>query len=134
MASKLIMTPINLKKPTTKEGIKARTDYLREEPEFNEGKPKWDDTRYNKAKIGDLFAFIHQANNEDRMEIFEVVGIQKATDRPDYWDIDHHRNRNVLHLSPLKSTISFSHYKSLVGYSESCRIMGTCHGKIPSSF
>jgi hypothetical protein len=124
------MTPINIKKPSTKEGIKARADYLREQPEFTEGKPKWDDTAHNKAKIGDLFAFVHQACGDDLMEFFEVIGIQKASDRPDYWDIEHHRNRNILHLSPLKYSMPFSEYKSLVGYPETYRVMGTCHGKI----
>jgi hypothetical protein len=38
-------------------------------------------------------------NIEDKAELFEIIGIQEAINRPDYWDIPEHRRRNVLILS-----------------------------------
>lgn len=78
---------------------KARDDYKREQNFFNTNNmsPKWDDSKYNTAKIGDMFAFIHSI--EDKAEIFQIIGILNNTDRPEYWDMPEHNTRNVLILS-----------------------------------
>ena len=124
---KIILTPINLISPSTINGIKARQDYLREQSLFTLGTPKWDDTRYNKACVGDKFGFVNQI--EDKIEIFEILRIQPCTERPDYWNIEEHRKRNVLYLSNLKEVKTFSGYLEECNYKPTYRIIGTCHGK-----
>jgi hypothetical protein len=125
--SSIILTPINLIKPSTEYGEKARTDYLREKPLFTHGVAKWDDSKFNSAVIGDMFGFVHQ--NENRVEVFEIVGITNMINRPDYWDIKEHLDRNVLHLSPIKSELRWTEYKQLAGYKENYSIRGTTKSK-----
>lgn len=98
--TKLVVSPVNIISTYVSGNTKkAREDYKREQKYFNSENisPKWDDSKYNRAKIGDMFAFIH--NIEDKAEIFEIKGILNAKDRPYYWNIPEHRRRNVLILS-----------------------------------
>ena len=113
----IIVTPVNLEKPSTKMGKKAKIDYERERSisdNFTKitecGCPKWDDSQYNKAVVGDLFGFVQ--NKKNIIEYFEIVSITPAVDRPDYWDIPEHQRRQILHLSPKKGTGKFSEFKS----------------------
>ena len=106
----IICTPINLVSPTTSDGKKARMDYLREQAHFEEyNKARWDDSRYNTAKIGDYFAFVHCTQNF--VEIFVITDITDAKNRPDHWDMPNHRNRNVLILSKKITETTWTDFK-----------------------
>lgn len=60
----IICTPINLHNPATQRGKTARIDYLREMAFFEEyGRAKYDDSRYNLAKTGDFFCFVHTSDD-----------------------------------------------------------------------
>jgi hypothetical protein len=124
--SKIVMTPINLvSKSLTSDGKKAKTDYLREKDfERNGQNAKWDDSKHNKAMIGDYFAFVHNAEN--RAEIYKIEKITLAETRPDYWDMPEHQQRNVLHLSSMIKEISFDELRTLAGYKETWnKVQGT---------
>ena len=122
---KIIVTPINTINPSTSNGKKAKKDYFREKNESHNftSNLKWDDSRYGTGKVGDLFAFVH--NTTDLMEIFVVKGKIDSTNRPDYWDIEEHRRRDVLLLSPKVSEINWSTYKNHQGYKENFVLRGT---------
>lgn len=124
---KIILTPVNLENPKTDNGEKARKDYLRERSKFKIGDAKWDDAYLNEARKGDMFAFVNLI--ADKMEIFQVLKVIPAEYRPEYWDIQEHKNRNVLYLSPLKRTIKFSTYKYKYNYSPDYSLKGTFYGR-----
>jgi hypothetical protein len=109
---KLIVTPVNMVSPyVTGFTKKARVDYKRELIYFDSDKksPKWDDSKHNLAVVGDMFAFIH--NIEDKAELFEIIEIRDAENRPDYWDMPEHRRRNVLILSKKIRDDTWSRFK-----------------------
>ena len=119
-----ICTPINLDRPSTENGKKARQDYLREQPFFTEeGGSKWDDSSANNAQVGDMFSFVHQTR--DRMEVFRIVRIVPYTERPDYWDIPEHQRRNVVYLSQKLEERVWSFFKEEAGYGERFSLRGT---------
>ena len=129
--SRCVITPVNLitRKVYGNTAV-ARQDYNRErlhfgeESEFN---PKWDDSVSNTAEVGDKFAFVQ--NTTDTMEIFTIIAIIPAEDRPDYWDLPHHQRRRVLILSKREKVIRFSDYKRRVGYSPNMICRGTQRAK-----
>lgn len=112
--TKLIATPVNttgyLSPNST--GFRARQDYYREREHFlaNSLMPAcWDDSRYNKANVGDMFSFVN--NKTNKMEIFRIIAINDSTTRPDYWNIRRHSRRNVLTLSNKLYELNFDEYK-----------------------
>jgi hypothetical protein len=127
--NKIIITPINLNNPSTVFGIKAKNDYLREKPKFSRSieNPKWDDSKYNKAVVGNMFAFVHQ--KKDRMEIFKIIKIISSSERPEYWDIESHKTRNIIYLSKMLKVMKFSEYKQNQNYSPNYFIRGTTNCK-----
>jgi len=131
MSANITITPINLngKIPKNSKSMKARKDYVREQENMKNGiNPKWDDSSYNKSRIGDYFAFVRQT--EDIVEIFRIEKILNAEDRPDYWDMPEHQRRNVLCLSKMiTNNISWTEFKKLIGYKENYLLRGTSRSK-----
>jgi hypothetical protein len=129
MTSKIILTPINLvSRILTANGKKAREDYIREQGFIvNGNNAKWDDSKYNSAVVNDYFAFVHQ--KENRVEIFQVVKIINAEDRPEYWNLPEHMNRNVLHLSKMIANMTWTDLKSLLDYKDTFFLRGTSRSK-----
>lgn len=128
--NRIVLTPINLVDNVKGDSLAARTDYLREQPNFGnetEFNPKWDDSHNNNARVGDGFAFVQ--NGQDVMELFEVRGIIQSEDRPDYWDIPEHRRRRILILSKKIDQVSFAEYKRHVNYSDNYNIQGTIRSR-----
>jgi len=126
----IIITPINLERPSTALGKKARTDYLREQEHSASFKipiAKWDDSRFNSARVGDYFGFVQQ--KKDLIEIFQIDRIILGRDRPDYWDIEEHRRRDILILSKKLCDIKWSDYKEANGYKENFVLRGTAKMK-----
>ena len=89
--------------------------------------PLWDDTKKNQAKVGYKFAFVNQI--DDKMEIFNIIGILTNDIRREHWNIDNHKDRRVLILSKKISEIKFTEYKKKVEYKERYTIRGTCLSK-----
>jgi hypothetical protein len=130
ISRKITMTPINLvteKLPINSKTMKARQDYIREQPNFENGKSKWDDCANNTTEIYDYFAFVRQL--EDYVEVFQVVNILPAIERPDYWDIPEHQARNVIYLSPILYVMSWQDLKNSLGYNETFKLQGTLKSK-----
>jgi hypothetical protein len=124
--SYIIVTPVNTDKPSTEYGKKAKADYLREKEHSADFKlpiAKWDDSRFGNGKAGDYFAFVH--HNKDLMEIFIIREKIHRENRPDYWDIEEHRRRDVIILSEKFAEIKWSSYKEKNGYKENFVLRGT---------
>lgn len=122
----IVLTPVNIEKPTTLNGKKARIDYLREKEHSNNFSlpvSKWDDSKYNKAEIGDYFGFVQ--NKKDIIEIFRINDIIQYQNRPEYWDIEEHKKRNVLILSQKIGEMSLFTYFEENGYNTDNIIQGT---------
>ena len=122
----IILTPINLDKPSTDNGKKAKIDYLREREHsssFDLPIAKWDDSKYGKAEIGNYFGFVHQTRNI--VEIFRIERIILAEHRPDYWDIPEHRSRNILVFSAQLGEVAWTTYKQNNNYKENFILRGT---------
>ena len=73
----------------------------------------WDDSQYNKAKIGEYFAFLFF---ERRVVIHKIENIKPPSERLDSWSSNvTQRNRQVLELSnPLKE-LNWSEWLELGG-------------------
>lgn len=86
---------------------------------------RWDDNAHNKAKIGDMFGFLHQ--DLDCIELFQIINILPATCRRDHWRMDgNHKDRQVLVLSSKLDEMSWTAYKSDVGgYKLNYKVHGT---------
>jgi hypothetical protein len=122
----IVITPINIDRPSTDLGKKARTDYLREQENsayFKIPIAKWDDSKFNSARVGDYFGFVQQT--KDIVEVFQIERIVLGRDRPDYWDIEEHRRRDILILSRKIIDIKWSSYKEENGYKENFVLRGT---------
>jgi hypothetical protein len=124
-AHNIVLTPINLVSRTlTRNGKKAKNDYIREKEYMENGNiGKWDDSKYNNSNIGEYFAFVHQ--KENRVEIYKIDNILLSTERPEYWDIPEHNQRNVLYLSPMINQITWDEMKNIIGYKETFLLRGT---------
>lgn len=121
---KVILTPINLISPSTNNGKKAKIDYIREKKSIDAGNiGKWDDSKYNKSIIGDYFAFVHQLEN--KVELYKIENILLANERPDYWNIKEHQQRNVLYLSSIVRNITWDEMKNIIGYKKNFFLRGT---------
>ena len=105
-----IVTPIN-KDPKSK----SRKDYNEQIARGGRGEQlMWDDTSKNSThKVGGAFGFVHNSN---RVEIHMILDIYNPTHRLDSWsDNVGQTDRNVLHLSPIITTISWDTWLSLGG-------------------
>lgn len=126
MVTKLIITPINMISTHVSGNTKkARDDYIREQVYFDSllRSPTWDDSKHNNSKIGDMFGFVH--NIENKVELFEIIGILNAINRPDYWDIPEHRRRNVLILSRKIRDDTWTRVKQEIGHPNWGNLRGT---------
>lgn len=112
--SYIVLTPINLLNPSSDNARKAKFDYRVEEQKFlaGDGKevpsPRWDDTKENKAIVGDYFGFcMNQVSQSvDFVEIFQVIEKRAIGSRPEHWTIQEHSDRSVLILSRYKGYTS----------------------------
>jgi len=125
---RIVLTPINLVDKLPKgriNTIKARADYRREEKHFigNGHGPKWDDSTYNNAEVGDMFGFVQ--NGENKIEYFRIEEIIPVQSRPDYWDIPEHQRRQVLKLSKRIRVGTFTEYKTKNNYKDNFKQQGT---------
>jgi hypothetical protein len=126
----IVVTPVNTEKPSTEYGKKAKTDYLREKEhsvDFKLPTAKWDDSKCGNGKENDFFAFVHQ--KKDLMEIFFIREKIDRKNRPDYWDIEEHRRRDVIILSEKIGDMKWSSYKKTNGYKENFVLRGTVRMK-----
>lgn len=94
----LTITPIN-KKLTSISNIDFREQLSLAEK--GESCWCWDDTKYNKAKKGEYFAFMFYG---EKVIIHRITSVKSPLERPPYWSSNvGQTNRNVLELSlPLK--------------------------------
>jgi len=105
-----IVTPIN-KNPKSK----SRMDYNEQlARSIRLEQLMWDDAKGNPThKVGGAFGFVHNSN---RVEIHMILNIHDPTHRLDSWsDNVGQTDRNVLHLSPIITTISWNQWLSLGG-------------------
>jgi hypothetical protein len=110
---KIIIAPI---------GKKAISTYIIEMGKVRKGmNAKWDDRKEGKAEVGDLFAFLHQM--EDNMELYKVIGFDE---RESHWE---ESDRQCIVLKNLGITMQFSKYKLQVGYKENYKLQGTSYGR-----
>lgn len=94
----------------SKKNKKAVANYEFERQYFdNYDKAKWDDGKYNSAKIGNYFAFVHRSQN--RVEIFVVTNILPPANRRQHWNNPDHAHRNVLVLSKKISDTTWTGFK-----------------------
>ena len=119
----VVMTPINLHKPSNPKGKVAKQDYLKEQHLFTTGGAQWDDSKYNKAVIGDVFAFVNQT--VDHVEIFKIVGIKEAANRREHWNIEDHKTRQVLVLSKKITNMTWGAFKEKIEYKAGYQLVGT---------
>ena len=114
-AEYIINTPVNTKAPMI--------DYFNQKIKYYNtlNRMIWDDSKYNNAKIGNLFSFV----KGDKMEIHEIKKILDYTHRDKSWVIREHAQRNVLVLSHRYHIMSFMEYKKKVGYKENHFLRGT---------
>lgn len=65
----VILTPVNVLRPSTVFSVMAKHDYIRESEKFHHGRqlPLWDDTSKNSAKIGDKFFFVTIKLNKEEI-------------------------------------------------------------------
>ena len=105
-----IVTPIN-KDPKSK----SRMDYNEQiARSIRSEQLMWDDAKGNPThKVGSAFGFVHNSN---RVEIHMILEIHDSTHRLESWsDNVGQTDRNVLHLSPILTTISWDQWLILGG-------------------
>lgn len=106
----LTITPIS-KNPKKKGCI----DYIEQEKRTSTNGDKWcwDDSKYNKAKKGDYFAFLFF---EKRVIIHKIENIKPPSERLDSWSSnDKQQNRQVLELSNPCKELSWREWLELDG-------------------
>ena len=94
-----------------------------EQPNFETQNSEWDDSAKNNGKVGAIFAFVQ--NGEDVAELFYVQRIKPANQRRPEWNLDHHRDRQVLVLSKIKERTTWTDLKRRLEYSENFKLQGT---------
>ena len=105
-----IVTPIN-KDPKSK----SRKDYNEQIARaIRSEQLMWDDAKGNPThKVGGAFGFVQNSN---RVEIHMILDIHDPTHRLESWsDNVGQTDRNVLHLSPILTTISWDQWLILGG-------------------
>jgi hypothetical protein len=105
-----IVTPIN-KDPKSKSRIDYNEQIARS---IRSEQLMWDDAKGNPThKVGGAFGFVQNSN---RVEIHMIIGIYNPTHRLESWsDNVGQTDRNVLHLSPIITTISWDQWLILGG-------------------
>ena len=120
MSCELIITPItaSVNKP-------ARVDYEEQLNRITRGLPlMWDDSRHNKAKLGDKFGFWFYNNS---VRIHTIVGIALPSERLPSWSGNVGQgDRRVVTLSVECDIIPWETWINLNGAK---RCMGTSHVK-----
>jgi len=114
----LIVTPIN-QNPRSHSYI----DYQEQLERDRDGvQVMWDDTRYNRAKEGDLFAFVQ---NKKEVTFRKIVGVHSTEERLTSWSKNVGQgNRQVLSLGPEIETWSWGVWLDQGGASQ---VQGTTH-------
>jgi len=123
--SQVIITPVSKK---LKRGIHAnqpdsRRDYNEQCERLANGQVLcWDDTRANRAQVGDIFGFRHQDNC---VEIHRIMEVHNPNHRLPSWGRNvGHENRNVLILSNLLCVIPWEDWV-MFSWHASGPLMGT---------
>jgi hypothetical protein len=104
----VIITPINKDQQS-----KSQKDYNEQVSRGKSGDQiMWDDKKGNPThNVGGAFGFVHNFN---RVEIHMIVAITNPTQRMESWgDNVGQSDRNVLHLSPKLTTISWDTWLTL---------------------
>ena len=81
----------------------------------------WDDSPKNRARWGDIFAFVHHGLH---VTFRRVEGVSLPSERPPSWETNvgqDVRNRNVLHLSFDSVTLSWEQWLELGGWKKTQR-------------
>jgi hypothetical protein len=98
----LTITPIS-KNVRSKANIDFREQWMR--TRTGELNWCWDDTKYNKAKIGEYFAFFHHKN---KVVIHKILAVKPPSQRLPSWSSNVGQgDRNVLELSDPLMEISW---------------------------
>jgi hypothetical protein len=63
--------------------------------------------------------------SSDTVEIFEVTDIRAARTRKPEWDLENHRDRQVICLSPMITQSTWTDLKKDLGYKENFKLRGT---------
>jgi hypothetical protein len=103
-----IITPINHNPKS-----KGRRDYNEQIIRGTRGEQiMWDDKKGNPTQtVGGAFGMVH---NFDRVEIHMIVDIENPSNRLESWSNNvGQSDRNVLHLSPILTTISWEKWLNL---------------------
>ena len=109
---KIVVTPINLKNPSSILGQQNKANYLRENKESDNFTTfcTWHDNTRFRPQVGELFGFVHQAGDTDFMEVFEIVDLPITPLR-------------ILTLSPQPAlNRKWSDFKQQNGYSDNFKI------------
>lgn len=116
----MIVTPIN-----KLQNSKSRIDYLEQVQREREGKQvMWDDTKRNRASIGDLFGFVE---NGKEVTVRKIVEIHPISDRLPSWSTNvGQTDRNVLYLGSVVTTVLWEDWLSQGGPK---KVQGTAHVK-----
>lgn len=104
----------------------ARQDYQNQlELGSKIGRMYWDDTRYNKLKVGDYFGFIDGQEKEPKLRIHKITKIIGKEGRDESWNDDGYikginydtskRNAVEIKAKPIK-IINWKDYVDEVGY------------------
>lgn len=104
----------------------ARRDYEKQlEIGRNTGTMYWDDTRYNKLKVGDYFGFIDGSEEDPKLRLHKITRIIGKEGRDDSWSDNGYingvnydsSNRNAVQMKskPIK-VIDWKEYVNEVGY------------------
>jgi hypothetical protein len=96
---------------------KSSRDYVNEQQYFASGNARWPgSSKTLSIQPGDFFAFIN--SKSDAMELFKILGVYSTQEdiekekRPE-WRADEYNISNVMVLSPLVHTASFTRFKVL---------------------
>lgn len=116
----MIVTPIN-KQPKSK----SRVDYMEQIQRETEGhQVMWDDTKYNKAVIGDWFGFVQ---NNRLVTFYKIESIHPISDRLPSWSSNVGQgDRQVLYLSKKMATMLWEDW---IQYGGPKKVQGTMHIK-----
>ena len=116
----ITLAPINLNSPRSRFGKIGRDNYVLEMRHFGIGdgiNPRWDDSRHNTSRVGDFFGFVDAKRKI--VEIFDIIDILPATERPPHWSIEEQQDKQVLVLSKSYMTEPWRTFKERVGYTGS---------------
>jgi len=116
----MILSPINKKLNS-----KSRIDYNEQIKREQEGKQvMWDDTKFNKASIGDWFGFVENGKN---VYFRKIKSIHPISDRLPSWSNNVGQgDRKVLYLEKELLNITWENW---VNYGGPKKVQGTSHVK-----